>query len=293
MKTNLRCCKNEKVSLIIQLTKWSFNKSIFNLFRHLHRTFSNKSLILLIVFASALLETSAKKKIECEEFDDEKWSTYGSLKTCYMKKAIKIRKDDSLITSEPDHSVNGLAFLANKKVHFLPINIAESFPNLLGLSSWGCPIKIISRKHLKNLHKLKLLNLGRNKIEIIKKDTFKDLRSLEWIGLSIVLINLICNFSFMFRNHFRLDQGKIKHLNAAAFDGLLKLHTVYIDRLGRKCNLRPILIVLYISTETSALTRISKIATRLRKCIKSLRKTVDSQNLTNLQSHAVTMRKIF
>lgn len=163
-----------------------------------------------------------------------------------MKKAIKIRKDDSLITSEPDDSVNGLAFLANKKVHFLPINIAESFPNLLGLSSWGCPIKVISRKHLKNLHKLKLLNLGRNKIEIIKKDTFKDLRSLEWIGLSIFLISLICNFSFMFKNHFRLDQGKIKHVNAAAFDGLLKLHTVYIDRLGRKCNLRPILIFFFI-----------------------------------------------
>lgn len=88
------------------------------------------------------------------------------------------------IASVKDDSLNGLTFYGNKKVYFLPINLAKSFPKLVAYGADECSIKIISKDNFKALNKLTYLGLQDNFIERIQTNTFEDLTSLEGLTLS-------------------------------------------------------------------------------------------------------------
>lgn len=101
---------------------------------------------------------------------------------------------------------------SNKKIFFLPIKVADSFPNLVVLSAWGCSLTKISKENIKDLRKLTFYTLTGNKIENIPSDAFEGLTSLEWLWL---------------------DSNGLKSLDSNAFNGLTKLKEVRLT--GNVC----------------------------------------------------------
>jgi hypothetical protein len=103
--------------------------------------------------------------------------------TCYMIDETIIYDDDYSIANPKDTKVSGLLLEHNQNVKFLPVKVAEKFPNILGISAFDCKIKQISKANFENLHKLTEIHLHGNMIETIYSNTFEDLVSLEVIFL--------------------------------------------------------------------------------------------------------------
>lgn len=95
-----------------------------------------------------------------------------------------INSTDFLITSDRDESIDGFGASGNKRFEFLPTNLCDKFPNLLGLQAAGCPIKQISKEIFNGLDKLRYLNLQYNQIETIADDAFNGIPAVEmiWLG---------------------------------------------------------------------------------------------------------------
>ena len=82
------------------------------------------------------------------------------------------------IAHEKSEEVQGFIIL-HPKVKFLIKNIAETFPNLVAYTAWGCSVKRINKHYFKNLRNLTYLQLETNKIETIAADSFKDLTNQD------------------------------------------------------------------------------------------------------------------
>jgi Leucine-rich repeat (LRR) protein len=86
-----------------------------------------------------------------------------------------------------NESVKGLDLSQSKKVSFLPVQVADIFPNLIAISAWDCSIKTILKKNFARLIKLQQLCIDHNQIETIHSEIFEDLISLEVLTLCITL----------------------------------------------------------------------------------------------------------
>lgn len=123
------------------------------------------------------------KEISCENVGDAGWhEPVNTAKTCSMMATTSINEPNVTISTR-DESVQGLEFTDNKKIFHLPINVVDSFPNLLGYDGHGCNIKEISLQNLKGLSKLNQLFLQGNQLEKISSNTFDDLVALQELCL--------------------------------------------------------------------------------------------------------------
>jgi Leucine-rich repeat (LRR) protein len=84
-----------------------------------------------------------------------------------------------------------LTFSRNSEIYYLPINVADKFPNLMVYNASFCSIKKVLNMNFQFLSKLKTLDLSFNQVEVIEKETFVDLKSLETIRLSKQWLKLI------------------------------------------------------------------------------------------------------
>lgn len=132
------------------------------------------------MFCVLTLSESTGMRIACESVRSEKYFYLDRQKTCSIPNTA-INSDDTTVAKAG--SVTAISFNGNKKVKFLPVEVAFTFPNLVYYSALNCSIKVILKKHFKDLKKLKILILSENQIEIIRKDVFEDLRLLEFIDL--------------------------------------------------------------------------------------------------------------
>lgn len=101
-----------------------------------------------------------------------------------MQPLTVIDSSDSSISTPRDEAIEVLTFSDNKKISFLPLKIANEFPNLLVYVASYCSIKVVKRDHFKNLNKLQHIDLEANQIETVFEDTFIGLTYLEHINLS-------------------------------------------------------------------------------------------------------------
>lgn len=85
-----------------------------------------------------------------------------------------------------DDTITELNIEWNRKILFLPVEVADSFPNLKMYSVRQCAIKKITRENFANLRKLLWLYFFSIPIETIYDDTFEDLVMLEGLGLSMI-----------------------------------------------------------------------------------------------------------
>lgn len=139
-------------------------------------------IIFLLIF---LLAKSEAKEISCEKIELNYVNQYGikSPKTCLMSSASTVDSLGFLIASPRDETVEVLRMSTNKKIFFLPENVAEMFPNLVSYYAYGCSLTEVSKKNFRSLRKLTLLSLNGNNIEEIASNTFEDLRSLLYLYL--------------------------------------------------------------------------------------------------------------
>lgn len=140
---------------------------------------------LTLILLSFGLQRVHAKSVPCARIEKLIYVGFGidSPKTCFMDRETAIESIGLTISSEIDESIEGLRFVDNKKIHFLPEKIEASFPNLVYFAAYGCSIKEISKDNFQNLTKLTFLSLALNQIEKIFSDTFEDLTSLKYLFL--------------------------------------------------------------------------------------------------------------
>lgn len=100
-----------------------------------------------------------------------------------MKSKIIIDEYNETISTKDD-AILALSFYTNKKIQYLPVKVAESFPNLIAYGADNTSVKEISKENFKGLTKLRTLGLIGTEIEKIYSDTFEDLVNVEvlWLG---------------------------------------------------------------------------------------------------------------
>lgn len=153
-----------------------------------------KSLLWLCILQSILLASHAgvleaflslfKSEVPCERVGNYRfhWTQLAArdrnAKTCFMNNSTII---DSVGFAA---DVTGFHMYENKKIQYLPDNVAGKFPSLKVWVEADCSIKSISKANFKNLSQLRLLALHSNEIETISSATFEDLVALEtlWLG---------------------------------------------------------------------------------------------------------------
>lgn len=132
----------------------------------------------------ALFDCFSAEEIACETIENNDWfdTPVGTVKTCLMRETTVINEADVTIATN-DESIGGLSLYSNRKIKFLPVQVGEKLPNLLGYSAYSCSIKTISKENFAGLNKLKVLYLNGNQIEKVNRNTFEGLVSLEDVRL--------------------------------------------------------------------------------------------------------------
>jgi hypothetical protein len=129
------------------------------------------TVLTVAVFKARALEVS------CENVSD-----LDAIKTCFMVGKTSIYYETTIATN--NDSVQGLRFYNNRKIQYLPVEVAKTFPNLLVYNAGGCSLKTLLKVNFEGLKKLKNLLLFSNQIEAIELEAFADLVDLEvlWLG---------------------------------------------------------------------------------------------------------------
>lgn len=89
------------------------------------------------------------------------------------------------VIDAPFNASNIKAFSAynNKNIHFLPSNIADSFPDIVVFNVADCSIRGIFNENFRNLTKMEYLWLSHNKLSVIPDNAFEDSKALKQLSL--------------------------------------------------------------------------------------------------------------
>lgn len=82
-----------------------------------------------------------------------------------------------------DESMLGFKVSDNKEISFLPVKVAEKFPNLEIYSASRAVVKEVWKKNFESLKYLKVLYLNNNQLKRLPNDVFADLKELRVIDL--------------------------------------------------------------------------------------------------------------
>lgn len=141
------------------------------------------SLLISIIFLTltALSSSTLADQNDCNQVFEARWSFVGSQTTLAVCKSTSINSAGTTMSSNAN--ITALTFGWNKKIFFLTVQLAESFPNLVVLHASGCSITSVVKQNFNRLQKLRRLDLDLNKIRKIPNDAFQDLISLEWLQM--------------------------------------------------------------------------------------------------------------
>lgn len=118
-----------------------------------------------------------------------------------------INKHGFKIDAEKNENVLIIDMSDEKLIEFLPVNVAEKFPNLQFYNAPDCAIKTIYKENFRDLSKLKYLNLYGNQLTKIESGIFDDLKSLTKLYLT---------------------KNKINSIDSDALKNLLQLQEIYL-----------------------------------------------------------------
>lgn len=175
------------------------------------------------------------------------WKYFGRTHlTCGIVKP-KIDSQSVYINSPHDTKVLGFLVSNEKYVKFVPMNVAEKYPNLIAFEIYNSSLTSISRQTLSKLHsllyfnvggnqitmiesqafqyqtRLELLDLARNQIEHVHSQLFNPLKSLKKLFLHDNEIQWISEDHFLGLNNLEfmnIANNEIKSLNWELFSGL-------------------------------------------------------------------------
>ena len=129
-------------------------------------------------------------------------------------------------------SIQALSFVDNKNIKYLPVNIGESFPNIMIISASGNSIEKVSSENFKNMPQLKSLNLSGNRIKTLSSDTFENLDNLEELILEnneIETFEESFFITFKTLRRLRIKGNKVENLSPQIIESLSSLQELSFD----------------------------------------------------------------
>lgn len=120
-------------------------------------------------------------QLPCENVSVHNFKTHTT-KKCMMQETTSIYSEGVTILQK-DATMTALYFRGNENIRFLPVQVSDSFPNLLEYDASWCSVTKISKSNFERMNLLKLLHLYDNEISIINSNTFEDLTTLETLTL--------------------------------------------------------------------------------------------------------------
>lgn len=144
------------------------------------------------------------------ELSNDDWYDYEEkILTIWIYTDNGINDQKFTIAVERNESVKGLDMQHNHLIEFLPVEVAEIFPNIMAYNAYNCSVKALSSDNFRNLKKIDLLDLSFNEIEFIKSGFFDDLEVLRIL---------------------KLFSNEIYHVGQNAFKNLKNLQTLYLGK---------------------------------------------------------------
>lgn len=130
-------------------------------------------------------------------------------KGCYIIQSASIIIKNFEMEDKRSEDVEMIDFQGNKNISFLPIKLHRKFPSLRDYVAERCNIGEISQANFENLFHLEELNLYGNRIEIVRRDTFKYLVSVKKIYLSeFLVVKLETKIQFIYYANRRKQNQK-------------------------------------------------------------------------------------
>ncbi|KAG5684223.1 hypothetical protein PVAND_013461 [Polypedilum vanderplanki] len=183
---------------------------------------------------SAIDDDGDSEKVVTCEYSDTNWEPLETtLYTCDIMTQT-INSPGFKIKFEPGNTerVEGLRFIDNINLNFLPDNIAEIFPNLKAISGSKSYLNSISNTDFKGLSKLKYLNLANTDLKVIEEETFTDLIELEELDISDCDIRYIDEDAFRGLSSLKtlyIGANKLSSLEPKTFEGLSSLTSLSME----------------------------------------------------------------
>lgn len=131
-------------------------------------------------------EVSCKASVVCNAImlHQFKQMYNRSASCCSLKYGTRIESSDYSFNADVKYNNLEIMYIARQQnIEFLPVLVRERFPNLKFYFAIDTPVTKISKKNFENMFELTMLHLQRNRIEVIKSNTFEDLTSLRQIRI--------------------------------------------------------------------------------------------------------------
>lgn len=122
--------------------------------------------------------------------------------------------------------------IENQTTMYLPLNVGETFPNLLRYAVVSSNLRVIGRKYFAGLSQLTYLVLRNNAFAVVPKETFNDLINLEGLSLIGNQIEVIEANSFVKNKELGaiyLQNNKIKVLDGLLFKANPSLEVINVE----------------------------------------------------------------
>ncbi|CAG9811973.1 unnamed protein product [Chironomus riparius] len=133
--------------------------------------------------------------------------------------------DESSWQIEKNRKVTSLK-LTNIQSENLPINVDESFPNLVSYSASETSFRILKKEHLRHLRSLESLSLNKGELIRVRRDAFDDMPNLQRLDLGYNFIKMVSpeNFRELGKLEFlSIKNNEIEEISPRIFKGLLNL----------------------------------------------------------------------
>lgn len=167
------------------------------------------------------------------------WNAFEmELWTFTINEHESILSHDFEIDSEKLPYVKALNIKPNSRIRFLPVFVANTFPNLIAYGASNCSLTEISDESFKYLYKLQFILLQNHRISIITSNAFANLKRLKYLYLGGNSIQYIED------NHFKslkslqvlkLTNNNLGGIEEGSFSALVELRNVSLalNRLKR------------------------------------------------------------
>lgn len=163
---------------------------------------------------------------------DTRWNVIDkTLKTCAIEN-LTIATENVFIDSPTDLKIEGLSIQIKREVEFLPKNISESFPRLIGVSVTYCGLKSVHENSFKGLKYLKYLRLDENYIKTIESGAFRDLTKLKQLSLNYNQLQNLNSSDFQSLRNLKellLSGNQIRSLEPDFFNSMSRLAKLSLD----------------------------------------------------------------
>ncbi|KAL7013398.1 hypothetical protein ACKWTF_015376 [Chironomus riparius] len=158
--------------------------------------------------------------VVCNMTSGLNYTTLTEVQGLDIDKDVKLEQIKSLVIKPFDMTEN------------LPQRIGEKLTNLEKLEVVGSKLMYIRNEDFKGMTKLKVLNLGANKIKNFKKDTFENLTKLELLFLYGNEIDYLLPqtlYKLTSLREFHVDMNQIERIDDNFFKNNLKIEKISLN----------------------------------------------------------------